>query len=483
MLDWRRRTGVAAGVVAIAAVGSGVALADPNGPASSSGPSSSQSPYVVPVADEVRTKSILTVGDSVGGYRMAGIPDGLGAFEDYGGKTFTLLMNHELVGTAGAVHDHGAKGSFVSKWTIDKDTLEVVKGDDLIKRVATWNTAIGKHNAPAAGVVISRLCSADLPDPKALRHGEFGYNGRIFLSGEEAGTEGRAFAHVVTGGEAGTSYELPALGKFSWENLLANPATGKKTVVVGLDDSTPGEVYVYEGDKKKTGNAAERSGLTGGMLGGIKVDGFATEPAATGIPSGTRFGLALFGDASSTTGAALQTASTSAGVTKFNRPEDGHWDPRDPSKFYFVTTDSFTGKSRLWRLNFEDPSNPSLGGTIDMLLDGTEGQKMMDNLTVDREGRVLIQEDPGNQAYLAKLHAYDITSDTLTTVAQHDPMRFDPAVASPLLTQDEESSGVIDASDILGKGWFLGDVQAHFANADPALVEGGQLFALYVPKK
>ena len=48
---------------------------------SATGPSSSQPPYVIPSQDGVITKSILTVGDSVDGYRMVGIPDGLGAYE------------------------------------------------------------------------------------------------------------------------------------------------------------------------------------------------------------------------------------------------------------------------------------------------------------------------------------------------------------------------------------------------------------------
>jgi hypothetical protein len=51
-----------------------------------------------------------------------------------------------------------------------------------------------------------------------------------------------------------------------------------------------------------------------------------------------------------------------------------------------------TSLSRLWRLNFDDLANPTAAGTIELLLDGTEGQKMMDNLTVDQWGRVLIQE-------------------------------------------------------------------------------------------
>ena len=39
----------------------------------------------------VVTKSILTVGDAVGSYRMVGVPDGLGAF-DNGDGTFTVLL-------------------------------------------------------------------------------------------------------------------------------------------------------------------------------------------------------------------------------------------------------------------------------------------------------------------------------------------------------------------------------------------------------
>ena len=79
------------------------------------GPSSSVSPYVIPAKDGVVTKSILTVGDSVDGYRMVGIPDGLGAYESRPGN-FTLLSNHEIANTLGSTRDHGATGAFVSKW-------------------------------------------------------------------------------------------------------------------------------------------------------------------------------------------------------------------------------------------------------------------------------------------------------------------------------------------------------------------------------
>jgi hypothetical protein len=487
------------------------------------GPSSSQSPYVVSAAPGVVTKSILTVGDSVNNkpdgtpYRMVGIPDGLGAYNNGDGKTFTVLMNHELRETVGVVREHGAPGAFVSKWTIEKKTLRVLHGEDLIKYVATWDPTVGAYKPFTRdvvfnpGITLGRLCSATLAPLSAFyytpptnrrrlpvlppqQQQPVGYEGRLFTNGEEVGPEGRAFAHTLDG----YTYELPRMGKCSWENVVPHPATGRKTVVIGLDDSTPGQVYVYVGDKTNTGNAVDRAGLTNGQLYGIQVQGIPDETRDIGVPSGTPFSLFNFGNVENQTGAYLQTTSEMAGVTEFLRPEDGAWDPRNPNDFYFVTTDRFdefkfgadgndsdtvideVGRSRLYRLRFFDVTRPELGGAVDMLLDGTEPQQMMDNLDVDAYGRVLIQEDPGNQPYLARIWEYNIGKDTMTEVSIHDPERFGPN-ATNLLTQDEESSGIIDVSDIFGPGHYLFDVQAHRALADPELVEDGQLALMYDP--
>jgi hypothetical protein len=460
-----RRAGVIGATVVVAAIGAGVAVAN-----AVTGPSSSESPYVVRSQPGVVTKSILTVGDSVGSYRMVGIPDGLGAF-DNGDGTFTVLMNHELRPGQGVTRAHEANGAFVSRWTIDKETLAVTHGEDLIKHTMLWTA-----NGYAEGTTqLNRLCSADLPALGAFYNAKTGkgYNGRLFMDGEESGNEGRGFAH----GLDGTSWELPALGRFSWENSVANPSTGDKTVVVGTDDSTPGQVYVYIGDKTTSGNPVERAGLTNGKLYGIKVVGVATEPGG-GIPSGAAFTLYDLGSRVGKTGIQLESESNAGGVTRFNRPEDGSWDPTDPTAFYFVTTNAFDAPSRLWRLNFADPANPSAGGTIDMLLDGTEGQKMFDNITVNDRGQVLLQEDVGNNPHIGKLWRYYPGADTLTEIAHHDPDRLAPG-APNFLTQDEESSGIIPAP-FLGEGWYLADVQAHYT-IPGELVEGGQLFALHVP--
>ena len=490
-----RRRALASAVIAAAILAGGFRSSSAQeefinlGPALN-GPSSSASPYIVPVGAQVSTTAILTVGDSVNNkpdgvtpYRLVGIPDGIGAY-DNGDDTFTLLMNHELGPVVGVARAHGAIGSFVSKWTIRKSDFGVIKGEDLIQNVATWNTTTGAFNAPAKGVVMGRLCSGDLPKLSAFFNSATGngFNGRILMSGEEVGNEGRVFGHLLDG----DSFELPRLGKFSWENAVANPATGDKTVVVGTDDTTPGQVYVYVGAKTNAGNAVTRAGLTNGQLYGVKVEGVASENRTSGIAPGTRFTLHNHGDITNTTGAALQTASVAAGVTEFLRPEDGAWDPNNPNHFYFVTTDRFDqtkngtgaqiGRSRLWRLRFNDAATPESGGRIDMLLDGTEAHQMLDNMTVDTRGQVYMQEDPGNQSYIARIWRYSISTDTLTLVGFHDFNRFTPG-APNFVTQDEESSGIIDVSDILGDGWMLLNVQAH-KDIGGELVEDGQMLAM-----
>mgnify|MGYP003353084690 CR=1 FL=1 len=71
-----------------------------------------------------------------------------------------------------------------------------------------------------------------------------------------------------------------------------------------------------------------------------------------------------------------------------------------------------------------------------------------------------------------------ITPDTEKEI-DFDPAQFTPGQPR-FITQDEETSGVIDAADLLGEGYFLLDAQVHKASTDPELVEGGQLLALYV---
>jgi hypothetical protein len=447
------------------------------------GPSCSQSPYLLPTIPAGQFTSILTATDTVAGYKMCGTPDGLGAF-DNGNGTFTILMNHEFGNTAGVARAHGSKGAFVSKWIVNKSNLSVLSGSDLIQTVKLWNgSGYTSYNSstPSPLTAFNRFCSADLPPLSAFYNSAtgLGTQERIFMNGEEAGNEGRALAHIVTGTEAGTSYELPYLGKLSWENSVACPFTGDKTVVAGLDDSTPGQVYFYIGTKTNTGTNIDKAGLTNGKLFGIAVTGLSTETSATVPAPNSPFTLADLGQVQNLTGAVINTNSNNIGITTFLRPEDGAWDPTHPGDFYFNTTNAFNSPSRLWKVHFTNINNPELGGTITAVLDGTEGQQMLDNLTIDNSGHILLVEDVGGNAHLGKTWQYTIATDELKQIGTHDPTRF--LNGSPnFLTQDEEASGIVDVQSILGPGMFLTVDQAHYGIAGE-VVEGGQLLAYYNP--
>jgi hypothetical protein len=448
--------------------------------AQTTGPNSTQSPYLQATSPGVTFTSILTARDSIGNYKLSGTPDGVGAY-DNGNGTFTMLVNHEFGNTSGVVRAHGSVGAFVSKWVINKSNLAVVSGGDLIQSVRLWDTTTSTFitNTTAFG----RFCSADLPATTAFYNSVtgLGTQERIFMNGEETGNEGRAFGHIATGPNAGVTYELPYLGKFSWENSVASPVVSNKTVVAGLDDATGGQVYFYIGNKTNTGTEIDRAGLNGGILYGVAVAGYVTESNGTLPASGTRFNMTSLGTVQKTTGAQLQTASINNGVTGFLRPEDGAWDPTNKRDFYFATTNAFNSPSRLWRLRFDDTLNYQLGGTIEVVLDGTEGQQMLDNIGMDNYGHILMVEDVGGNAHIGKVWQYTIANDQLKQVGRHDSTRFLNNGAQ-FLTQDEEASGVVDVQSILGAGWFLIVDQAHYTTNVPSdIVEGGQLLAMYNP--
>jgi len=446
------------------------------------GPSSSATPYVrpstgSPVRDIV---SILTVGDSIGGYQMVGIPDGMGAFNNNDG-TFTLTMNHELTAVAGAQqHAHQpsgfAGGSFVSKWTITPGTFAVSAGSDAMTSVVTTTNGTGGtlYN-------FTRFCSADLAAQSAYYNAATGKGTQdhLFLQGEENGTPGRMMGLDV---ETGISYQLQAFDVLEggWETGVARPYASDTTVVMGNSDGGANRVFMYVGTKQSTGTPVEKAGLKGGTGYGVQVQvngsNVTTETTANcfGTSSPVYSGTFTFA-----------TGGTAAGTT-FLRPEDGAWDPANPTDFYFVTTASMTTNSRLFRMRFSDVNNPAAGGTIEALLIGNEGQKMLDNLCVYNTPAggtmVIMQEDPGNNVHNAKTHLYNVATDTRTTILDSDPARFGngTSAATAPFNQDEENSGVIDARDQLGLGWFIGNMQAHYAVANP-LVEGGQLYAFYCP--
>jgi hypothetical protein len=490
------------------------------------GPSSSADAYLKSVAPGAEITSILSVGDAAdNGYRMVGLPDGLGAYDNEEDGTFTVLMNHELGSDKGIVRVHGGKGAFVSEWVIDKKTLAVVQGGDLIKQVFGWDASTQSSSLTPGVFSFGRFCSADLARRSAFYNAKshLGSKARIFLNGEEGGSTGYAMAHVASGNDKGNSY---VLGKFNratngsknadgslatdvggWENLLANPHSGDKTVVVGTNDGGTGimnnSVAVYIGDKTKTGSEVDKAGLTNGATKFVNVTGFAKElndnvNRTTGITSSTAFTL------------------NDSAATTFSRPEDGAW--ADAKTFYFVTTDQIDktdlaggtqkGGTRLWKLNFNDNYT---GGTIDVVIDsatmpggvGVDKPNMFDNITVNADGTLILQEDVGNNDHNGKIWQYAPQDGSLTLLTKFDPALFGDIANGTFTagthTKDEETSGVIDITKLLDrdddKRYNLLVAQDHASAATlqglgaissgataAELVEGGQLLLLSRPE-
>ncbi len=506
---------VAVGGAALIAAVASPALGHRGGHASASttGPSTSTEPYVLPVADGVFIKSLLTVdddGSASNGYELVGIPDGLGAVGG-DGLNFTLFMNHELRDTQGIARRHGQAGAFVSTFSIDRKTFEIDEGADTIDPgVRYWNYVTQSYQStgspagpnprnPADTFVaqpdaFSRFCSSTLSAPRQFRNPRSGrgYSGQVYFANEESNDEGRVFG-VLTDG---TAQQLPRLGQATWENTKPAYNRTDTTLVIGEEDGPAGpfsQLSIYRGVKRSKGNAFDRAGLTNGthyVLDALD-DTVATDAqfrTTVGKGKPVEFDLS---EVDWDQSGARQNAEAAADGLSLNRIEDATWDPSHPDTFYFVTTEGGDTTQRepgvtrdgggLWRLVFKDIEHPELGGTIELLLDGSEAPypNKPDNLDIDMRGNLLIQEDSGNNAHVGRIVAYDTETGARGVVAEFDPELF-AAGAPGLITLDEESSGIIDASRVIGPGWWLFDAQVHKASPNPENVELGQLLAMKI---
>jgi hypothetical protein len=127
---------------------------------------------------------------------------------------------------------------------------------------------------------------------------------------------------------------------------------------------------------------------------------------------------------------------------------------------------------------------------VTQLLDGSEGIRSLDNLTVSASGKVVLQETPATTR--ASPRCGTTTRDRrLGRTRAHDPAKFggDTAPAVVPFTQDEESSGVVDVTGIFGKDggkptcWTRRRTTPSAPRAAPAateIVEGGQLMLMRV---
>ena len=367
-------------------------------------------------------------------YLFVGIPDGMGVYStNQGSKVgqFKLTVNHELRPTQGVPFGTLPGGARISELSVgyqikgSTPSLTVNDGKLVFTQVFGPRTdgTYGEIVAPTRG--FGRFCSA------TLGFDAVGFDRPIHLTGEENGAPNNFYGDgsVATATFDGAVHVLPDIGKADWENVVPVPFTNEKTVLILDEDggALDSQVYMYVGTKDPSSSEPlQKNGLVGGSPGSVNPYG------------------------------------------------------------------------HLYKMQF-DPQNPTGTTQLTMLLDGSEGIVSPDNVDVNRHGEIIILEDPNynlaadlNLTRDTSMWLYDTNTAKLTRVAEMnrsaavahalaaDPLNTD--VASTDIPGGWEFSGVIDMEDLLGRGSWLVNVQAHSLRINPSksTVEGGQIFYVQV---
>jgi len=113
------------------------------------------------------------------------------------------------------------KGAFVSRWEIDRRTLEVVKGEDFTRRPAVfWGHRDGEV---LPGTTVWSVTAPGFPRPGALA--PEGTLERIYMNGEEVSQDARgADRHRPHAGEVAAS----RLRRMAYENAVASPHSQRR---------------------------------------------------------------------------------------------------------------------------------------------------------------------------------------------------------------------------------------------------------------
>jgi glycerophosphoryl diester phosphodiesterase len=503
----------------------------------------------VPDSDNYQILPLLTVGDEIPlltstfdgeqaptvdttkKFAFTGIPDGIGSKQvTIDGKTYNYVwINHEFrkdATTDISTTFPGEKitGARVSLLVFDAE-WKVIGGKNLIETIKdstgtyALNTTTGQYTNttdPTKTLTFDRFCSAYLASS-----GFVDANGQevpIYFAPEEGGAASRGWAVTPDGQALG----LDGLGRYSKENVVAasqyRATNSDKTVLFSTEDFADGELYMWVGQQ----TTADPNGFKNGDLYVLKVNGAEfegqiTEGAKTA--TWTKVDQSVVFNADGTpkaNGDDLSNFVNSAGKsTSFQRLEDIAEDPNRPGTFYFVTTGTVNkqgqgaavgeaatpaeaenpyGKLYRFSLNSADPTASI--NNFELLLTGGPGKgNSYDNITVDKSGKILIQEDEtafGGDLMKAEnreasIYSFDPNTKTINRVFALNEDAAGTQFNDPDKKGEWETSGIIEipTASLDNKGAYLFDVQAHTIKNAPDSstvlngnhVEGGQLLA------
>jgi hypothetical protein len=325
-----------------------------------------------------------------------------------------------------------------------------------------------------------------------------------YFTGEEAingvapaPPAGHDGSSIAMNARTGQWWETEHFGHLQHENVVPTKLS-KWFFLTTDDDFRPGQdayLYAYIAKSFKaaiSGNPAK------GSLYVWKADN-ATQ--STDIQKGQTLTGRFFpiSQAENTDSVELKQAAAARGAFKFDRLEDAALYRQVKGRFYFADTGKAPRTSRGRIYQFDVSRRHPTRASLKVVLDGDNGDDLYnpDNLDTG-PGVVVFQEDrespfrggpvppnpPVADEGYNRVLVYDVRKKTVTPVAR---------VATPATLRPGtwESSGVVNASRLLGAGWWLTDVQAHSTFAPqpgPTLVpnsssgEDGQLQAVYIPQ-
>ena len=465
------------------------------------------------VGDTIQGTTGALNATSAGDYAPVGIPDGIGAYA-LNDTTIRVFMSHELGNTVGESYElangTALTGARVSYFDIDKATKTIVDSElayntiyDVAGNVVTDPSQINGG--------FSRFCSSSLFEGDEFGAGR-GIVDTLFFTGEENGNGTEWVLDPATG----DLWAAPMMGRGSWENVtqISTGNTSHVAFVLG-DDSSPGPLYLYIGEKDPNGGFLARNGLDDGKVYALKMDADGIDlptEFASGVSTATWIEVNNFDPAKAGTAgydalgyaqaATLRAEAFGEGAFQFARTEDLSTNPENWNQIVFNTTGG-TSQNANGRIYVADIS--FIGGTprafVNVLYNGDtdplQQLRSPDNLDWADDGFIYAQEDRSNGSIFggdainqneSSIVRIDPNTGDITRVASVDrtAVPFGQTDSAPISNVGNwESSGILDVSDLFGEVGgtiFLADVQAHGIKlGNSAQVEGGQLAFLTGP--
>jgi hypothetical protein len=465
--------------------------------------------FLVPAAPGVMVDKILSVGDVVPTgqtppYQMSGIPDGLGAYDNKDGsrwgwfngrdkRMFTVIMNHEL-GRSFPNNPPGVDAR-ISKLEIDRATRSVHRAEYLFTGLEGYE----------------RFCSATL---RIIGGKPFYFTGEeaVPIAGQPPGPihDGSS---IVMDAETGMWRDTDHFGHFQHENVV--PLRLSKWVFLSSEDDfrgppafppTPSYLYAYIARSFKGAITGHEGNLH------VFVPNTGEEKSNAEVTTKTQVvhgHWEVIPQTRNQTSEDLKLAATEKGAFRFDRLEDVAALRGKDSRVFIAETGKppATLRGRVYQFDF-NKNDPAMGSTMRMIINGDapHNDDMVNPDNMDASERVLMIQEDRESAFRAqhnRVLEFRLPNGPLRSVAfvntppgtPQEPNPENCAVGTPPNTGpcppgQWESSGIIDARDVLGKDWWLLDVQGHNSterqpgpNLQPnsSAGENGQLLALHVP--